>query len=309
MAFLSVSIDLDEIDCYLAIHGLHGDAAGGSGHPVYERALPRIADFFDDLEIEGTLFVVGQDIVDSKRAADIRSFTARGHEIGNHTNTHPYDFSLKPTDIQSREIATAHDAILQATGSPPIGFRSPGYNTNMGIIELIKQHGYTYDSSIFPCPTYYAAKAGAIGIKSLLGRQSKSIMGDPRILTSPTTPYRIGEDGVWCRSKDGLKELPITVVTKARLPFIGTSVAMMGKLPVKMLAKQAAKMKVVNFELHGMDFLDADSDGLAFLKPHQPDLKIPLRKRRDRLETGIKTLLDAGLEPVPLREMAMRLFL
>ena len=104
-------------------------------------------------------------------------------------------------------------------------------------------------------------------------------------------------------------ELPITVVTKARLPFIGTSIAVMGKLAAKLLAKNAAKLNMVNLELHGMDFIDAEKDGVAFLSPHQPDLRVPLAKRMKNLEVAGKTLLDAGLEPAPLRDVANRIFI
>ena len=309
MGFVSVTIDLDEIYCYLAIHGLDEQAAGPAAHAVYEKALPRAARFFEQLEVKATLFVVGRDVTDPDRAAKIRELCAKGHEPANHTMNHPYDFSVKSTEAQTREIDDAHRAIAAAVDKPPVGFRAPGYNINTGIIALLRQRGYRYDSSVFPCPSYYAAKAGAIGLKSLQGRQSKSIMGDPRVLTAPVTPYRIGEEGIWTRSDQGLRELPITVVTKARLPFIGTSIAVMGALPAKLLARQAAKLNVVNLELHGMDFLDADQDDLAFLRPHQPDLKVPLTKRLKNLEIAVKTLLDAGLEPTPLRDVAERLFI
>ena len=309
MGLLSVTIDLDEIDCYLAIHGLDSVAAATVKHAVYKKALPRVADFFDKLEVKATLFVVGKDITTPEGAAAIRAFSSRGHEIGNHTMSHPYDFSMMPTAKQTREIAEAEDAVKAAIGHKPVGFRAPGYNINMGVVELLRQQHYLYDSSVFPCPTYYAAKAGAIGLKQMQGRKSKSIMGDPRILTAPTTPYKIGHDGVWTRSDDGLREVPITVVTKARLPFIGTSIAVMGKTAAKLFAKQAAKLSMVNLELHGIDFIDAEQDGLVFLKPHQPDLRKPLSKRTASLETAVKTLLDAGLDPAPLRDVATRLFI
>jgi hypothetical protein len=309
MGFLSVNIDLDEIYCYLAIHGLHETEAGSAAHAVYEKALPRAARFFDQLEVKATLFVVGRDLTDPKRASEIRGLVAKGHEAANHTMNHLYDFSVKSTETQTREIDEAHRVIADAVGTAPLGFRAPGYNINMGVIALLKQKGYKYDSSVFPCPSYYAAKAGAIGLKSLQGRQSKSIMGDPRILSASPMPYRIGEDGVWTRSDCGLCELPITVVTRARLPFIGTAIAVMGNLPAKLLAKQAAKLNLVNLELHGMDFLDAEQDDLAFLKSHQPDLKVPLAKRVKNLEIAVKTLLDAGLEPAPLRNVVDRLFI
>ena len=38
-----------------------------------------------------------------------------------------------------------------------------------------------YDSSVFPCPAYYTAKAAAISLLRMRGRQSRSIIDDPRV--------------------------------------------------------------------------------------------------------------------------------
>ena len=309
MSFLCVSVDLDEIDCYHAIHGISELPDPQVAHVVYERALPRISRFFEELEIKGTLFAVGRDLSRAESGEMIRAMFRKGNEIGNHTQSHAYDFSLLSVDRQNWEIESAATEIRRVTGTPPKGFRAPGYNLNLGIVSMLARNGYEYDSSVFPCPAYFAAKAAAIGIKQVLGRTSKSILGDPRVLGAPIVPYRIGEDGIWTRGKEGLKELPICVVTKARLPFIGTSAAAAGVLGARLLAKSAASLPVVNFELHGMDFLDADGDGISYLKAHQTDIRIPLSKRLASLESAVKTLLDKGLEPLPLFEAANRTFI
>jgi peptidoglycan-N-acetylglucosamine deacetylase len=308
MGFLCVSVDLDEIDCYHAIHGLSFPPEKDAARAVYTRALPRIARFFEETEIKGTFFAVGRDLDLPGNAQKISELFRTGNEIANHTQSHFYNFSLLSADEQAREIEAAGAAVFRATGVAPRGFRAPGYNINLGIVSLLARQGYSYDSSVFPCPSYYAAKAAAIGIKQLAGRTSKSVLGDPRVLGAPVTPYRMGEGGIWTRGENGLKELPITVVTKARLPFIGTSVAISGRLGAKMLAKSAAALPVVNLELHGMDFLDADTDDLTYLKAHQTDLRVPLKKRTAALEVAIKTLLDKGQEPVLLVQAARRAF-
>lgn len=309
MGFLCVSVDLDEIDCYHAIHGIKEAPEKDAAHAVYQRALPRIARFFEEHEIKGTLFAVGKDLAPEENGRQIAAFAAFGHEIANHTHTHPYNFSLLSSDEQSKEIEAAAMAITHVTGTSPKGFRAPGYNMNMGIVSLLERQGYDYDSSVFACPAYYAAKAAAIGLKQIAGRTSKSVLGDPRVLNAPNVPYRIGEEGIWTRGDSGLKELPITTVTKAKLPFIGTAVAAAGVFGAKLLAKQAASLPLVNLELHGMDFLDAEADGLDYLKAHQSDLRIPLKKRAAALDAAIKTLLDKGLAPLPLARAAERVFI
>jgi hypothetical protein len=308
MGLLSVTVDLDEIDCYHAIHGLEKPAASVE-NIIYSRVLSRIAQFFEELEIPGTFFVVGKDLAKGGQSVPVvRDLSARGHEIGNHTMNHRYDLTeLTPYEVEN-ELNQAGQIISETIGKPPQGFRAPGYNIHLGIIDLLKHNGYLYDSSVFPCPVYYSAKAAAMGLKTMKGMQSASILGDPRILRAPVGPYKIGDEGVWSRGEK-FTELPITVVTPARLPFIGTSLAMMGKFPAVLLARVAAKLSFVNLELHGIDFADADGDGIGHLKEVQPDLRIPLTKRRETLAKVIKTLLDGGMEPVTLQNAASRLFI
>jgi peptidoglycan/xylan/chitin deacetylase (PgdA/CDA1 family) len=228
--------------------------------------------------------------------------------MGNHTMNHLYDLTeLSPYEIEN-EINQGGQLIKETIGKRPKGFRAPGYNIHLGIIDILKHNGYLYDSSVFPCPVYYSAKAAAMGLKTMKGMHSSSILGDPRILRAPTGPYKIGDEGVWARG-DRFNELPITVVTPARLPFIGTSLSMMGNIPATLLARAAAKLSFVNLELHGIDFADADGDGIGHLKEVQPDLRIPLTKRRNTLTKVIKTLVDAGMEAVTLQDASRRLLI
>ena len=47
------------------------------------------------------------------------------------------------------------------------------------------------------------------------------------------------------------------------------------------------------FELHGIDFLDAN-DGLDDLAPHQPDLRVAVEDKRRRLASVVTTLRTHG---------------
>lgn len=306
MGLVAVTIDLDELYCYHAIHGLEPPAAD-KAQLIYERALPRAIQLFDELGVKSTIFVVGQDLAHATVQNAVKAHADAGHEIANHTMHHRYDFTLLPLTDQAEELDAANREIRAVTGRPPAGFRAPGYNLTYGVVELLEKRNYSYDSSVFPCPAYYAAKAGAIALKSMQGKSSASIIGDPGVLRAPSLPYRIGDDGIWSRG-EGLIELPITVLTRARLPFIGTAVGAMGTLPAKLFAKKAAQLSFVNLELHGMDFVDVDGDDIAYLKAHQTDLRIPYPKRRAALEAAIKTLLDKGMEPVTLANAAQRVF-
>jgi hypothetical protein len=156
---------------------------------------------------------------------------------------------------------------------------------------VLDELGVRYDSSVFPCPPYWAAKAAAIGLISLRGRTSRSIVDTPAVLTAPTRPYRIGRP-YWKRGS-GLVELPVQVTRGPRLPFFGTSVTAGGPFMAQMLARACAGEPLVNLELHGIDVLDA-ADGLEALRPHQPDVRIPRERKVAALRSAIDELRNAG---------------
>ena len=119
-----------------------------------------------------------------------------------------------------REVASGIEAIYRAVGESPVGFRAPGYTVSDDLFGVLEDLGVLYDASVFPCPLYYGAKTSKIGMIRLRGRESRSIVDDPRVLSAPTVPYRVGTP-YWRRGA-GLLELPVQVTRGARLPFIGS---------------------------------------------------------------------------------------
>jgi hypothetical protein len=302
-----LTIDLDEIRCYHGIHGLDPPAEEVAA-AVYRRALPRIARFLEEQQIPATLFAVGRDLEAVEDAADVlRGLLARGCEVGNHTWSHRYDLTLLGPEEQAVEVDRGAEAIERALGVRPRGFRAPGYNVHLGLLDQLEDREYDYDSSVFPCPAYYLARAAAIGIKGMRGRPSASILGDPRVLLASGEPYRVGRDGVWSKG-DGICELPISVLTPLRIPFIGTSLMLLGQMGTAVLARAAVRTRFANLELHGIDFVDGDGDGVGYLAEHQPDLKVPLTRKLEILERVVRLLTDGGMEPMVLADAAQRVF-
>jgi peptidoglycan/xylan/chitin deacetylase (PgdA/CDA1 family) len=305
----AVSVDLDEIGCYAQIHGVDARAAGASLHAVYDRCVARFARLFEDEGIPATFFVIGQDLAREEAAAAVRALSAAGHEIGNHSLSHLYDLTRRSRGVIRAEIAGGIDAVARVTGRAPAGFRAPGYTVTDAVFDVLAELRVAYDSSVFPCPAYYAAKASAIMALAArsavgLGRPSRSIVDHPAVLSAPADPYRVGRP--YWRRGDRLVELPIAVTRGARLPFIGTSVAMGGETAARVLARQCVGRPLVNFELHGIDLADAEEDGLGWLRPHQPDLRRPRASKERALRTAIGALRDAGYRFVTLAEAAAR---
>jgi hypothetical protein len=300
MRLCAISVDLDEIPNYFGIHGLP-DPTGPEGTLVYDVAVGRLAALAEELSIPLTLFAIGSDLARPRAAEALASAHARGFEIANHTLDHRYDLVRLERDAIARQVIEGARAIERATGERPVGFRAPGYTITDEVFDVLGELGVEYDSSVFPCPPYYGAKAAALGLIALRGRASRSILDSPAVLAAPTRPYRVGKP--YWRKGSGLLELPIQVTRGLRLPFFGTSITLGGPTVAAALSRMCVGAPLVNLELHGIDVLDA-SDGLEALRPHQTDVRVPVARKLASLRATVRTLRGSGYEFVTLRDAA-----
>jgi len=235
----------------------------------------------------------------------LRRLSDRGHAIENHSHSHRYDLSRLSKETIREDIAKACSAIREATGRTPSGFRAPGYTINDDVFDVLEELSFRYDSSVFPCPLYYGAKAIVIGSMRLLGRKSASVIDTPRVVVASPRPYRPGKPWLIIGHRS-LVELPIQVTPRLRLPFIGTFIGLAGPAASRMLARACADEPLVNIELHGIDFLDA-SDGLEHLVPYQSELRVPLQRRLHACSAVVNELRRGGPRDVRLDEAAEEL--
>ena len=217
----AVSIDLDGIGCYYRIHAL-GPHPVELEHAILERALPRAAALFANRGLHVTWFVVGRDVDGhAANAQRLKTLADAGDEIGNHSYSHHYDLARMSAGQIDGEIARA-DRVLR-TIAPVRGFRAPGYDVSAAMLDSLAKLGYRYDSSVFPAPAYYAAKAAVMAALAAAGRPSGAVLTNPRALTAPAEPYRPSMTAPWRRGQAPIVELPVAVTPWTRVPAIGTS--------------------------------------------------------------------------------------
>ena len=292
-----VSVDLDEIPNYAAIHGVAG--ASVDPHAVYDRGLPRLAEWAERHDLPLTLFAIGQDLRRESARVGLSQLLGRGHEIANHSLDHRYDLTRLAQPEMRHQVEAAQQLFERELGVIPKGFRAPGYTTTDALYSVLEELGFTYSSSVFPCPPYYAAKLAAVAAKRLLGKRSASVIDHPRVLLCPRRPYRVG-DPYWRRGS-GLVELPMQTTPWLRLPFIGTTLTLSGATVSRWLARRVRHEPLVNLELHGIDVLDA-TDGLQGLADVQPDLRVPLRSKLEALDAAVATLREGGCRFLTLEQ-------
>ncbi|MFZ3217653.1 MAG: polysaccharide deacetylase family protein [Candidatus Acidiferrales bacterium] len=89
---------------------------------------PQLLDLFERRNAKATFFLMGRHVRAFPGLA--HEIAARGHTVGNHTETHPALTFLPPGRI-AEELDRCDDAIATATGKtprwmrPPFGYRSP----------------------------------------------------------------------------------------------------------------------------------------------------------------------------------------
>ena len=307
----AVSIDVDPLPCYYRIHGL-GDAPRELRDVVARRALPRFAELLAARGVPATFFVVAEDLDVAAGGGSARAARARyaelaraGHELGNHSYSHPYDLARHGRVSAREEIGRAHELIGEV-GGRPVGFRAPGYDVSPAMMEELARLGYVYDSSIFPAPAYYAAKAAVMAALAARGQPSGAVMTDPRALVAPAAPYRPSPRAPWRRGRGPVLELPVAVTPFLRAPAIGTSLLLAPGWLRRQLIAAMRRRGFFNLELHGIDLCDAEEDGIpGQLVARQPDLRVPLARKRAALEEVLDAV-QAGFQMARLRDLAER---
>ncbi|MBQ7455229.1 MAG: polysaccharide deacetylase family protein [Clostridia bacterium] len=99
----------------------------------------RLLDILDEYGVKTTFFLV--DIWVQAYPDVVKEIAARGHEIGNHSTTHPHMSQLSEAQI-IKELATQSDHIEALTGARPTLFRPPYGDYNDRLIRTAAAEGY-----------------------------------------------------------------------------------------------------------------------------------------------------------------------
>lgn len=98
-----------------------------------------ILDLLDEYNIKTTFFLV--DIWTQKYPELVKEIVARGHEIGNHSTSHPQMSKLNETQI-AKELNTQADNVLAIVGIRPVLFRPPYGDYNNRVITTARAQGF-----------------------------------------------------------------------------------------------------------------------------------------------------------------------
>ena len=104
-------------------------------HPVY---TPQVLDVLDRHRVKATFFMLGRSV---ERHPDVaRAVIARGHEVGNHSYSHPRMVLMSPAAI--REEIERTDQLLRSLGvTGDIHFRAPHLSKFLVLPYVLRQLG------------------------------------------------------------------------------------------------------------------------------------------------------------------------
>lgn len=106
-----------------------------------------ILDIFKKYNVKATFFCIADQLEDPAVLDIFREIVNSGHEIGNHTFSHPEIDTLSEAD-HLNNIRLGHEKIKTLLNVTPVGYRAPAYFITEGALREIAGLGYLYDSSL-----------------------------------------------------------------------------------------------------------------------------------------------------------------
>ncbi len=252
--FCAISVDLDSVYHYLDARGYTPKACTNI-NAVYDEAVPRFLDIFDRYGVKATFFVVGADALKTSNKYRIKEILQRGHEVANHTmnhHAHFYNFTYKE---KKNEIIEADKVLSDIVGERIKGFRAPGWGIDLDTLKVLKSIQYDYDSSVFPSKLVLLLSFFNWVMNK--GRLGRGMGSSADAALSPKLPYFPSEKAIWKRGKDGVLELPLSVLPLIQFPFLGTVLYMFGGAFFDVSLRYFNMFRrPLLYELHGIELVD-----------------------------------------------------
>lgn len=101
-----------------------------------------ILNILEKYKIKSTFFLTGKYVKTYPQAA--KAINLKGHELGNHSYSHPQFTRLTPANMQ-KELKLTYNEIVKATGKPPqMFFRPPYGSVNSKVLQAVGDAGYKW---------------------------------------------------------------------------------------------------------------------------------------------------------------------
>lgn len=115
-----------------------------------ERNTEKILSLLAEYQTKATFFIVGW--IAERYPQLIQSIHDQGHIIAAHSYWHRKIYDLTPEEFRT-DTLKVKSLLESIIGEPVLGYRAPSYSItskSLWALDILKELGFTYDSSIFP---------------------------------------------------------------------------------------------------------------------------------------------------------------
>ncbi|TKK67470.1 DUF3473 domain-containing protein [Ilyomonas limi] len=155
----------------------------------------KLLEFLAKHNVKATYFLLGMTMEEfPELVAEIKN---EGHELACHTYSHPFLAHITPEMFRA-EIQQCKTLINQL-GESYQGFRAPYFSINQNnirVLDILKEEGFVYDSSIFPGNTF---RAGITGFNKEIHKLPSGLIEFP-ISNFPVAGLQFGVGGAYFRT-------------------------------------------------------------------------------------------------------------
>lgn len=114
------------------------------------RNTRRVLDLLETHNVKATFFVVGW--IAERYPQLVKEISDKGHTVACHSYWHRKVYDLTPEEFR-QDTFKAKTLLEDIIGEPVLGYRAPSYSItrkSLWALDILKDMGFTYDSSIFP---------------------------------------------------------------------------------------------------------------------------------------------------------------
>jgi peptidoglycan/xylan/chitin deacetylase (PgdA/CDA1 family) len=119
--------------------------------------LPRVVELLDRNQIPATFFIPAVSLMLAPEMADLIKRSGR-HEFGVHGWIHEMNTAV-PAANEKELVQRAVDTLTRLTGSRPVGYRAPSWNMSAATLQILRDLGFRYESSLMADDNPYELEA------------------------------------------------------------------------------------------------------------------------------------------------------
>ena len=140
-------LTIDVEDWHQLVHRRLGRDDWDRARPEFPRQMEALFQLLGELGAKPTMFLLGMTVARYPEIA--REIVTRGYEIGSHGYAHRRVYTQSEAEFRD-DVRRSIDAIGEATGKRPAGYRAPEFSINRDTpwaYEVLAELGFRYDSS------------------------------------------------------------------------------------------------------------------------------------------------------------------